>query len=262
MKFWREVKFWREAIAVARRLVIELIRRRRSLIFWAIFPITVLVLNASILAERAQLERGAAYELAAPPTLVGAALFFSCLGGSVATVVSEREQQTLKRLFMSPLSGTAYFCGIFMAHAGIGFGQMLLVGLIAALAGATLSGSWWLSLGVVALSIVAYVGVGFILGTQLARRTEDVNALVATFGVPLLILGGAFLPTSLFPSHLLEIAQFNPIYHMTEALSAVTGGEAWVDIQPHLLFLGLFAIAVTIAGWLSYRRMVAVERRL
>ena len=45
-------------------------------------------------------------ENAAPSTLVGAALFFSCLGGSVATVVAEREQQTLKRLFISSLSGT------------------------------------------------------------------------------------------------------------------------------------------------------------
>ncbi|MEO0852355.1 MAG: ABC transporter permease, partial [Cyanobacteria bacterium J06648_11] len=180
------MRFWCETMAVARRLAIELLRRRRSLIFWAIFPVAILALNAAILAERAQLDRGDAYALAAPPTLVGAALFFSCLGGSVATVVAEREQRTLKRLFMSPLSGTAYFCGIFVAHAGIGFGQALLVCFIATLAGATLGGSWGLSLLVVALSIVAYVGVGFILGTQLARRTEDVNALVATFGVPLL----------------------------------------------------------------------------
>ncbi|MEO1131654.1 MAG: ABC transporter permease [Cyanobacteria bacterium J06639_1] len=256
------MKFWRETIAVARRLAIELVRRRRSLIFWAVFPAAVLALNATILADRAQLDRGDAYALAAPPTLVGAALFFSCLGGSVATVVSEREQQTLKRLFMSPLGGTAYFCGIVVAHAGIGFGQALLVCFVAALAGATLAGSWLLSVGVVALSIAAYVGVGFVLGTQLARRTEDVNALVATFGVPLLILGGAFLPASLFPDSLLDLARFNPIFHMTEALSGAAGGADWSEVKPHVVFLSLFAIAMTIAGWVSYRRMVAVERRL
>ena len=78
---------------------------------------------------------------------------------------------------------------------------------IALLLGATFPGSWPLAMLIILLSILAYVGVGFILGTQFARRTEDVNALVAAFGVPLLILGGAFMPTSIFPDSLLRLAQ-------------------------------------------------------
>jgi ABC-2 type transport system permease protein len=105
------MKYWRETLAVAQRILIELGRRRRSLIFWCIFPISVLFLNGFILAERAKLSTAKAFESAAPATLVGAALFFSCLGGSVATVVAEREQQTLKRLFISPLSGVLLFLG-------------------------------------------------------------------------------------------------------------------------------------------------------
>ncbi|WP_017324177.1 ABC transporter permease [Synechococcus sp. PCC 7336] len=257
------MKYWRETVAVARRIAIELLRRRRSLVFWGVFPIAVLWLNGLILAERAQLERGAAFALAAPVTLVGAALFFSCLGGSVATVVAEREQRTLKRLFVSPLSGTSYFLGIFLAHTGIGLGQTLLVAAVAAIAGAQFSGSWWLSLAIVLLSIAAYVGVGFVLGTQFARRTEDVNALVATFGVPLLILGGTFLPASLFPQILLDIARFNPIYHMNEALlGATAAAPLWREIAPHFYFLAVFAIAMLGAGWHSYRRMLQVEQRL
>ena len=113
------MKYWRETIAVAQRILIELWRRRRSLVFWSIFPISVLLLNGFILAERAKLSTAKAFESAAPSTLVGAALFFSCLGGSVATVVAEREQQTLKRLFISPLSGTSYFLGIFLPTAAL-----------------------------------------------------------------------------------------------------------------------------------------------
>lgn len=107
------IKYWRETLAVAQRILIELLRRRRSLVFWSIFPVSVLLLNGFILAERAKLSMAQAFENAAPSTLVGAALFFSCLGGSVATVVAEREQQTLKRLFISPLSGTSYFLEFF-----------------------------------------------------------------------------------------------------------------------------------------------------
>lgn len=257
------MKYLHETLAVAQRILIELLRRRRSLVFWSIFPVSVLLLNGFILAERAKLSMAQALENAAPSTLVGAALFFSCLGGSVATVVAEREQQTLKRLFISPLSGTSYFLGIFLAHTCIGIGQAFLVYTIAAFWGATFKGSVILGGLIILLSIISYVGLGFILGTQMARRTEDVNSLVAAFGVPLLILGGAFLPTSLFPNTLLEIAKYNPIYHMNEALLGVSaGGNGLGSIASHFWFLLGFAVLMVAGGWLSYRRMLMVERRL
>ena len=257
------MKYWWETIAVAQRILTELWRRRRSLIFWGIFPVVVLLLNGSIYADRARISFALAMKFAAPSTLVGAALFFSCLGGSVATVVSEREQQTLKRLFISPLSGTSYFLGIFVAHSFIGIGQALLVYAVATYLGATFDGSILLGALIILLSISAYVGVGFILGTQLARRTEDVNSLVATFGVPLLILGGAFFPTSLFSDALLKIARFNPIYHMNEALGAVWArGQEFSELASHFWFLLSFSLVMVLLGWLSYRSMLVVERRL
>jgi ABC-2 type transport system permease protein len=257
------MKYGRETLAVCQRILIELLRRRRSLIFWCIFPVSVLLINGVILAENAKLSMAQAFETAAPSTLVGAALFFSCLGGSVATVVAEREQQTLKRLFISPLSGTSYFLGIFLAHSCIGVGQALLVYTIAAFWNARFQGSIVLGILIIFLSIISYVGVGFILGTQFARRTEDVNALVAAFGVPLLILGGAFLPTSLFSKTLLKLAKFNPIYHMNEALIGVSAdGSGLGEIASHFWFLCVFAILMVAGGWLSYQRMLSVERRL
>jgi len=225
------MKYWQEILAIAQRILVELIRRGRSLILWGIFPILVLLLNGYIMAEKGKIELDEAMALATPPTLVGAALFFSCLGGTVATVVAEREQQTIKRLFLSPLSGVSY--------------------------------SIPLELLIIFLSITAYVGLGFILGTQLAKRTEDVNALVGTFGVPLLILGGVFLPTALFPDNILSLAKYNPIYHMNEALIAVWAkGKNLQDISSHFRFLCLFALAMVAGGWLTYRQMLNLERRL
>ncbi|MGB7087247.1 MAG: ABC transporter permease [Phormidesmis sp.] len=258
-------KYWRESWAVARRILTELFRRRRSLISWMIFPALILMLNGLITAERADTTVSTAFQIAAPPTLVGAALFFSCLGGGVATVVSEREQQTLKRLFLSPLSGVSYFLGIFLAHSVIGLGQTLVIFAIALFAGATFPNAAWLLAGaIIGLSILAYVGLGFVLGTQFARRTEDVSALIAAFGVPLMVLGGAFLPISLFPDSLLKIARFNPIYHMTEALTdALLNLESPVgENGAHVWFLATFAAMMVGVGWVSYRRMLMQERRL
>jgi ABC-2 type transport system permease protein len=263
------MKYWYETLAVAQRILTELWRRRRSLVFWSVFPIAVLVLNGLIIEERSKtilpepLTLAQALERAAPATLVGAALFFSCLGGTVATIVSEREQRTLKRLFLSPLSGVSYFLGIAVAHAAIALGQAILVGIVAIALGARFQGSLLLSGIILALSIISYVGVGFILGTQFARRTEDVNTLVATFGVPLLILGGAFVPAFIFPKLLLDIAQYNPIYHMNEALTQVVAeGREFSEITHHFWFLCAFAVLMLGAGWLSYRRVLQIERRL
>lgn len=257
------MKYPREVVAVALRILTELGRRRRSLILWAVFPVLLLILNALILQERSQLSTADAFAIAVPPTLVGPALFFSCLGGTVATIVSEREQQTLKRLFLSPLTGISYFLGIFLAHAAIGLGQTALVYGIGAGQGATFAGNALLMLILLMLSIAAYVGVGFILGTQLARRTEDVNALISAFGVPLLILGGAFFPTSIFPDSLRNLAEFNPVYHMVTALTSVSAdGEGIEAISSHFWFLMAFAGLMVGLGWLSYRRMVQVERQL
>lgn len=257
------MKYLRETLAVAQRILMELWCRKRSLIFWAIFPSLLLVLNSLILQERVQIPLAEAFTRAAPPTLVGAALFFSGLGGSVATVVAEREQQTLKRLFLTPLSGVSYFLGICLAYGVIGFGQAALVYGIALSQGASFSGSIGASVLVIVLSIAAYVGLGFVLGTQLARRTEDVNALVAAFGVPLMILGGTFLPATFFPDTLLNLARFNPIYHMIEAFYGIAAeGETLAEVGPHVQFLGLFAAAMVLCGWGSYRSMVRVERQL
>ena len=255
--------YWHEIVAVTQRILRELFKRKRSLIFWSIFPISILLINSYIIAERAKVGVPFAMKISAPSSLIGAALFFSCLGGTVATVVREREQKTLKRLFISPLRGISYFLGIFFAHSLIGLGQTILIYGILFLVGKSISGSIWLGSITIILSIISYVGVGFILGTQLAKRTEDVNAIVATVGVPLLIVGGTFFPSSLFPNKLLKIAQFNPIFHMNEALIDLWGkGKYWEDIQGHFLFLLIFSIVMILSGWYCYERMVQSEKTL
>jgi ABC-2 type transport system permease protein len=221
------------------------------------------VINGLILAERGKFPIAEGIQQAAPATLMGSAFFFSCLGGAVATVVSEREQRTLKRLFLSPLSGISYFLGIFVAHGAIALGQTLLVLTLVVSMGIALKGSPFLAASITILGVLAYVGLGFLLGTQFARRTEDVNSLVAAFGVPLLILGGSFFPVSVFPPVLLGLAEFNPIYHMNEALyGVVVSSKNLTAIANHYAFLCVFAVAMVILGWLSYQRMLIGERRL
>lgn len=260
---WGRMKYWRESLAVAQRILLELLRRQRSLISWSIFPISILLLNGFILAEGTQQPVTESFNQAAPATLVGVGLFFSCMGGTVATIIAERERHTFKRLVLSPLSGISYFLGIFLAFGCVGLGQTLLVYLVAAWFGAEFSGSLLLGGMILLLSIAAYVGVGFLVAAQFGRRIEDVNSLVAAFGVPLLMLGGAFFPTSYLPEALLQLAQLNPIYHMNQAFVAVSAeGESLNEIAENFQFLSGFVMLAIAAAWLSYRRILGAERSL
>ncbi|MEM8638386.1 MAG: ABC transporter permease [Cyanobacteria bacterium P01_G01_bin.54] len=253
---------YRDAIAIAQRLWLELWRRKSRLLFWLVFPLFVLLLNGLIVADRAQLPLGAALDFAGPATIVGVALFFSCVGGTVAILVTEREQGTLQRLLISPLSGLGYFLGIALAQSAIALAQTVVLLTVALLLGSRYTGSLLLGSGILLLTLIIYGGLGFMLGTQLAQRPEDVNTLVAAFGMPLLLLGGAFFPISIFPDALLQIARFNPIFHMTQALGKVWTGRSLLEIQMHLGVLLGGAIVALFLGSFSYRQLLQRERRL
>jgi ABC-2 type transport system permease protein len=246
--------------AIAGRVLVELTRTRRTLVFWVVFPTLMLILFGMIYAGQGESARS--FDETAPGILVGAALFFSCLGGPTAVVVAERERHTLRRLLTSSLHPVAYFLGIVLAHLVIALGQAVIVYGIAWLFGGRFHGSLALGLLILLLSVISYVGLGFFFGTTLTRRTEDVNGPVAAFGVPLLVLGGTFFPVSILPPTLLSLAWMNPIFHMIEALKGVSArARGWSAIAPHIVILVIFAIVSVLMGARSYRRMLMNERR-
>jgi ABC-2 type transport system permease protein len=247
-----------QTLAVTRRILLELLRSRRILVLWAVFPALMLVLFGLIYAGQA--DPAAAFARTAPKILVGAALFFSCLGGPVATLVAERENGTLRRLLLSRLSGASYFLGVVGAFVVVGAAQSLVVCGIAAAFGARFLGSCAAGALIVLLSIAAYCGLGFCFGTFFARRTEDVNGPIAAFGVPLLVLGGTFFPIEILPASLLAVAQFNPVFHMNAALVQVTLGAPLVALAGHITVLAAFAGGAVALGVASYRHLLRTEQ--
>lgn len=248
-----------EILTVTRRILTELIRMRRNLIFWVVFPTLMLLLFGLIYAGGGKTRES--FDATAPGILVGAALFFSCLGGPVALIVTERERRTLRRLLLSPLKPISYFLGIFFAHLIVAAGQGAIVYGIAYAFGGQFHGWPPLGLLIVVLSVLCYVGLGFFFGARFARRAEDVNGPVAAFGVPLLVLGGTFFPASVLPSYLLRLAHLNPIFHMNQALKGVSAqGKGLEEIGLHLLFLAGFAAVALLLGSRSYTLMLVKER--
>jgi ABC-2 type transport system permease protein len=111
--------------------------------------------------------------------------------------------------------------------------------------------------------VASYVGLAFFFGARVARHAEDVNGPVAAIGVPLLVLGGTFFPSEVLPPYLLRAAHLDPVFHMNEALDAVSAeGAGWTAITDHLAFLVVFALVTLALGIRSYRRMLQRERAL
>ncbi len=249
------------ALTVTQRILKELRHTRRSLIFWALFPSLMLLLFGLIYSG--QDTQTNAFDYMAPSILIGAAFFFSCLGGPIAAIVAERERNTLKRLLLSPLSGASYFMGVLFAFLVVAAGQTVIVYGIAYAFGGVYRGSLVLGALVVLLSVASYVGLGFVFGSRFTKRTEEVNGPVSAIGVPLLVLGGTFFPASMLPDYLYRIAQVNPIFHMNEAMDAVSAqGLGVAAIVDHLVFLALFAGVTQALGVQSYRAMLQRERVL
>ena len=249
----------REIAAIGRRVLLELIRGRRSLVFWVVFPTLMLLLFGLIYGGRGH--TAGSFDRVAPGILIGAALFFSCLGGPVAVIVGERERCTLRRLLLTPMRPSSYFLGIALAHAVIAVAQAVIVYGIAAVFGGRFHGSWLLGFAIVLLATVSFVGMGFFFGARFSDRTEDVNGPVAAFGVPLLVLGGTFFPPEMLPPFLLRLAHLDPIFHMNQALKPVSALAASAsDVAPHLAFLLAFAALSVALGVKSYGTMLARER--
>ena len=248
-----------DIIAVMNRILTEWLRMRRSLIFWVVFPTLMLLLFGLIYAGGGN--TGDSFDATAPGILIGAALFFSCMGGPVALIVAEREHRTLRRLLLSPLKPTSYFLGIVLAHLVIAAGQTVIVYGIAFIFGGRFHGSIPLGLLIIYLSVFSFVGMGFFFGARFTKRTEDVNGPVSAFGVPLLVLGGTFFSVDILPSYLLTAAYANPIFHMNQALLGVSAdGLGIADILTHLTFLVVFTVLTLFLGARSYKLMLVKEK--
>ena len=249
-----------QTLAVAQRLLVEQWRQRRGLIFWAVFPAAMMLLFGLVYAHNDSMRAG--LDAAAAGILMGAALFFSCLGGTVAIIAAERERRTLRRLLASPLHPAAYFLGVVLAQLLLAVVQVVMLYSIAWLIGARYHGSLWLVGLILLLSVFAYVGMGFFLGARFARRSEEVVVALSAIGVPLLVLGGTFFPLEIMPRTMQAVAQLNPMLHMNQAFKGVAAYSLGIaELRFELAFLLLFCGLSLALGVRSYRQLLLLEQR-
>jgi ABC-2 type transport system permease protein len=181
------------------------------------------------------------------------------------TMIREREQGTLRRLLVMPVSAAVLLLGKVAAYVLVCCGQflaMLAIGrwVLPRLGTPTLElGSAPLALLCLVLACsLAATGYGIMVGA-LARTYEQASMFGAVSVVIAAAVGGIMIPVYVMPSYMRAASQISPLAWGHEAFLAIFVRQGGIsEIGPQLTLLGAFAaVCLTIASAMLFRRALA-----
>lgn len=175
-------------------------------------------------------------------------VLFTILGGMQA-LIRERENWTLQRLIVMPVSRGEVIGGKILAYFILGLLQYIVVFAIGIAFGMNLGNSI-LGLVLIAMAFsLAATALTFAVATRL-RTQGQASQLTTMLALSLAALGGAWWPLEIVPDFMKVVGHFSPIaWAMDGFQDLIFFGGGLVDILPEVAILlaisaGLFAIGV------------------
>ncbi|MDT0320495.1 ABC transporter permease [Streptomyces millisiae] len=189
------------------------------------------------------------------PGLLGWAIATGAAYMSAFTLVNWRKKRILRRLWLAPIRPSTVISariGVSLAMAFIQFAIFIGVATIPYY-GLTLSGSWWLSLPLVACGTLAFMSIGLLIGAW-AKTEEAANGALQIVVLPMAFLSGSFFPTDGMPSWLRAVSNVLPLKHLNESMQDVlTRGQSYGAALPAMLGLLAFAAVLTLISARLFR---------
>jgi ABC-2 type transport system permease protein len=185
------------------------------------------------------------------PAVLAMTIMFSCMFGMGESIAGERERGELARLFMTPTSVTTVVGGKIISKLIIETVRALIL-IIAAiiLFGIIIKGSMGLTLLLLVLSALCFVGFGIMISARVSTQ-EDYMQMVMPFTMPMMFVSGVFYPLATMPWIFQKIAYLVPLTYANDALRSVmlkgaSLGDIWVDVAVLAGFtIVFFALGVT-----------------
>jgi ABC-2 type transport system permease protein len=185
------------------------------------------------------------------PAVLAMTIMFSCMFGMGESIAGERERGELARLFMTPTSVTTVVGGKIISKLIIETVRALIL-IIAAiiLFGIIIKGSMGLTLLLLVLSALCFVGFGIMISARVSTQ-EDYMQMVMPFTMPMMFVSGVFYPLATMPWIFQKIAYLVPLTYANDALRSVmlkgAGlGDIWIDVAVLAGFtIVFFALGVT-----------------
>jgi ABC-2 type transport system permease protein len=179
------------------------------------------------------------------PAIIAMTVMMGAMMSMGESLAGERERGELARLFMTPTSVSTVVGGKIMSRLVIQTATALvLIGAAIALFGITINGSMALTIFLLILTALCFVGFGIMVSARVSTQ-EDYVQMVMPFTMPMMFISGVFYPLETMPWIFQKIAYIAPLTYANDALRGVmlkglTIGEIWVDIAVLIGFTGLF----------------------
>lgn len=188
------------------------------------------------------------------PGLLGWAVAMSAAFGAAATLQGWRQSKLLRRLQLAPVSTRTVVAARIAVTLAVAFVQLaVFLGLGAVAFGLTLTGSWWMSIPLIAVGTLCFMSIGLLAGA-ITKTTEGAVNMANFFVLPMAFLSGSFFPLDAAPAWLQRVSDVLPLKHLNEGmLDVLVRGEGPGAAVVPLVILAAFAVVVTLVAARLFR---------
>ena len=199
------------------------------------------------------------FSLTAPTYLLATYGVFGIIGPSLfgfgVGFANERDSGALLLKQTTPMPAGAYLLA--RVATALLFGAAIVLGLF--LLGAYASGvtlyrwQWFAMAGVVLSSVIPFCALGLAIGAWV--KAQAAVAIVNLVYLPMAFLSGLWMPISLLPSFLQDLAVVFPAYHAAQLALKVIDLDEGGSAALHVLMVGVFTMVFLVVAAIGFRRV-------
>lgn len=181
------------------------------------------------------------------PAIIAMTVMMGAMMSMGESLAGERERGELARLFMTPTSVATVVGGKIMSRLVIQTSTALvLIGSAILLFDITIAGSMVLTIFLLILTALCFVGFGIMVSARVSTQ-EDYVQMIMPFTMPMMFISGVFYPLETMPGIFQKLAYIAPLTYANDALRGVmlkglNIGDIWIDVVVLLGFTALFFI--------------------
>ncbi len=189
------------------------------------------------------------------PAVIALTVFFGTVMSTGYAVAGEREDGTIVRILMTPVSRGAVILGKTMHQLILQLARAVILILAAIIIfGVTMNGSWFL----VALILIIFTFGAVGMGIAISAKSEDMTSfqqISMLFTLPSMFATGVFFPLSSVPDWMRWIAYFIPLTYANDAMRIVmVKGQGFEAIMGDLIILSVFSVVIFTVAINFFRR--------
>ncbi len=183
---------------------------------------------------------------------------FAVMGPAVfgfgVAVANERDRGWLDLKRASPAPGSSYILAkIVVTLLVVAVAIVLVYAVAGFVAGVELQRTTWLKLFAVhVLSTIPFILIGLTIGFSLSTNAAVAIANLVFMG--LAILGGLWIPITMYPSAMQTMAQILPSFHLAEIALSVSGAAGNHTFGNHLIVMVVITAVLAILTLVAWSR--------